>query len=424
LAAAPAPSLTTRLAERLVRPVDAATSARARLHLLDWLACVAGARRSEVAGVARTAEPDPLTRAALLGNILEMDDVDRRGRLHPGPVVWPAALSAIRDERGSLGALLDGAVRGYEAAIAVGRSFDDRHYGFWHNTATAGGFGAAAAAGSIYALDGRALVDALGNAGSVAGGLWRMRHEPVMTKALHVAHAALSGVWIARLARRGFTGPARILEGEQGLFAATTEAPRLGDFPGEGAWKIGEVSFKPYPACRHAHPTIDAALALGPALAAGPIRVETYRDALTFCDRPVPTTPIEAKFSLQHAVAVVARRGEPRLADFEPEAIADPDLAAIRARVEIAEARELTAAYPAHFGARVAAGGRTATAHDALGDPENPIDEARIVAKLRELVAWGGLEPEEAGRAVDVVLASEAGAGTGPLLEIVGRWTA
>ena len=32
---------------------------------------------------------------------------------------------------------------------------------------------------------------------TIAGGLWRMRHEPVMTKALHVAHAALAGVWIA-----------------------------------------------------------------------------------------------------------------------------------------------------------------------------------------------------------------------------------
>jgi 2-methylcitrate dehydratase PrpD len=377
-----------------------------------------------VAGVARAAEPDPVTRAALGGNPLEMDDVDRQGRLHPGPVVWPAALSAIRDERGTMAALLDGGVRGYEAMIAVGRAFDDRHYAFWHNSATAGGFGAAAAAGSIYAFDAATMVHALGNAGSVAGGLWRMRHEPVMTKALHVAHAALAGVWIARLARRGFTGPARILEGEQGLFAATTAAPRLDGFPGEGPWRIAEVSFKPYPACRHAHPAIDAALALRDALGDGPIRVETYRDALTFCDRPAPTSAIEAKFSLQHSVAVVALRGVPQLADFDPAAIHDPAIAAVRARVAVAEASDLSAAYPAHFGARLLAGGRSATAHDALGDPERPVGEAEIVAKLRSLCAWGSLDPVEADRAVDLVLASGDGAPAAPLLDLIARWTA
>lgn len=411
-----------RLAQRLARPVDDATRARARLHLLDWLACVAGGRREAVAGVAKAAEPDALIRAALLGNVLEMDDVDRQGRLHPGPVVWPAALSAMREVRGPVAGLLDGAVRGYEAMVAVGRCFDDRHYGFWHNTSTAGGFGAVAAAGSVMRLDEAALTHALGNAGSVAGGLWQMRHEPVMTKALHVAHAVRSGVWIARLAQAGFTGPARILEGEQGLFAATTDEPRTEGFAGEGPWRLQEISFKPYPACRHAHPTIDAALAVREALGEGPIRIETYRDAVTFCDRANPTTPIEAKFSLQHCIAVVAVRGEPQLADFERDGIADPAIAAVRARVTVAEAADLTAAYPAHFGARITAGGRTVTMADALGDPERPVDEARIVGKLRELVAWGGLPGEEAARAVDLVLQSD-GADGGELLDLIERWT-
>lgn len=418
-----APSLTQRLARRLARPVDGASRARARRHLLDWLACVAGARGSELAAVAQAAEPDPLTRAALAGNLLEMDDVDRQGRLHPGPTVWPAAVSAIRETGGSLGSLLDGAVRGYEATIAVGRSFDDRHYGFWHNTSTAGGFGAAAAAASIYGADEAVMAHALGNAGSIAGGLWQMRHEPVMTKALHAAHAALAGLWVARLARRGFTGPARILEGPQGLFAATTTTPRLDGFPGDGDWRIGEVSFKPYPACRHAHPTIDAALALRDALGDGPVRVETYRDALTFCDRPQPVTEIDAKFSLQHVIAVVAVRGVPALADFSPEAIADPALTAARARVTVAEAPELTAAYPAHFGARVTAGGRTVTAADALGDPEQPLDDARLLAKLRDLVAWGGLAPEEADRAAALALDSPDDAGCDELTALIARWT-
>jgi hypothetical protein len=54
------------------------------------------------------------------------------------------------------------------------------------------------------------------------------------------------------------------------------------------------------------------------ALAAGPIHVESYGDALTFCDRPEPRTSGEAKFSLQHAMAVVAVRGRPVLGISSP----------------------------------------------------------------------------------------------------------
>ena len=413
-------SLTERLAERLALPVDAAARARARLHLLDWLGCVAGGLREPVAAVARAAEPDPLTRAALLGNLLEMDDVDRRGRLHPGPVIWPAALSAARDEGATMGTLLDGAVRGYEAMIGLGRCLDAWHYAHWHPTATAGGFGAAAAAGSIYGLGEGALADALGNAGSLAGGLWRMRHEPVMTKALHAAHAALAALWFARLAGQGFTGPRAILEGEQGLFAAMTRDATPDALLGDGGWRMFEVSFKPYPACRHAHPAIDAALALRDALAAGPIRVETYRDALVFCDNPAPSTPLAAKFSLQHVIAVVALRGVPSFADFEPEALADPALAAVRARVAVAEDPALTAAYPAHFGARVMAGGQTSLAADALGDPENPVGASAIEAKLRALAAWGGVDPE----AALALVGAPDDAPVAPLIGLLAAWTA
>jgi 2-methylcitrate dehydratase PrpD len=418
-------SLTRQLVGRLARPVDDLARTRARLHLLDWLGCVAGARGEAVAAVARAAEPDAMTRAALMGNVLEMDDVDRIGRLHPGPVVWPAAICAVRDEAGRGGAatladLLDGGVRGYEAMVTVGRMFDDHHYAHWHPTATAGGFGAAAAAASVFGLDAAATVAALGNAGSVAGGLWRMRHEAVMTKAMHAAHAALSALWFARMALHGMTGPEWILEGEQGVFAAMVADPR--PVPETPGWRMFEVSFKPWPACRHVHPAIDAALALGPALADGPIRVESYGDALRFCDRPHPATAAEARFSLQHAIAVVATKGRPELADFEPAAIAA--LAAARARVTVALAADLDATYPAHFGARVTAGGQTALAADALGDPENPVDAAALIAKLRRLVAWGGLPAAEADAAIALTVDADNDAAIAPLLALLERWTA
>jgi 2-methylcitrate dehydratase PrpD len=391
------PTLIERLAEHLKRPVPKSNRDRARLHLLDWLACVAGARASEVAQAARRAGPDVLERAAYLGNVLEMDDVHRTALLHPGPVVWPAALSAMRETGGTMEAMLDGAVRGYEAMIAIGATLDAHHYAHWHPTGTAGGFGGAAASASIFGLDDAATIWALGNAGSTACGLWHMRHADVMTKQLHVAHAALEGLWCARTARAGMRGPAAILEGPQGLYEAMTRSPNplaLG-----AGWRLDEVSFKPWAACRHAHPAIDCALQLR---AAGrltpPFQVETYADALVFCDRPDPTTEVEAKFSLQHAVAVIAAGRDAAPADFTAEAITA--LSALRAQVAIAEAPELTARYPAHFGARL----NNIELVDCRGDPERPVGEPDIVAKMHMLADWGGLGAAEANRAAELAL--------------------
>ena len=313
-------------------------------------------------------------------------------------------------------ALLDGAVRGYEAMIAVGATFDAHHYAHFHPTSTAGGFGGAAAAASIFALDEAATGWALGNAASVTGGLWRMRHEDVMTKAMHAARAALEGLWLARLARQGFTGPVGALEGEQGLYAAMVRDPRpmvLGE-----PWLVHAVSFKPWAACRHAHPAIDGALELS---AAGqlqlPVVVETYADALKFCDRPIPRTELDAKFSIQHAVAVIADERNATPEDFTPEAIAA--LAEKRAQVTVREAAEFTDRYPAHFGARVISGDAVISLADTRGDPERPAGPEMLRAKLDSLVRWGGLKPVEADRAEQIAL---HGTNVGPLLALLEDW--
>jgi 2-methylcitrate dehydratase PrpD len=397
-----------RLAQHLARPVPASLRDRARLHLLDWLGCVAGAARSEVARAARGGEPDKILRAALLGNVLEMDDVHREALLHPGPVVWPAVLTAIRYKGGDMGALLDAGVRGYEAMIAVGATFDAHHYARWHNTSSAGGIGAAAGAASVYGLDVEQTSWAIGNAASVAGGLWHMRHAPgAMTKQFHIAQAVLAGDAAARLAGASFAGPTGILEGPQGLHAAMTASPKpLRLLPG---WRMEGVSFKPWAACRHAHAAIDAALELRARNGLGSaILVETYGDAIRFCDTPHPRTAAEAKFSIQHAVAIVAVRGAPRPEDFEPEAIANADIVAARAQVRLCEAHEFSMAYPAHFGARLTSGDESVTLADARGDPERPLSPDAIVAKARQLVALGGLPFSEAERAAVIALNGEA----------------
>lgn len=394
-------SLSEQLAQHLMRTVDDATRANARLHLLDWMGCVAGARHSATSGALRGCKTDAVTSAAFLGNVLEMDDVHRAALLHPGPVVWPAALG-----RGalSLDEALSAAVRGYEAMIAVGATFDGLHYAHFHPTATAGVFGAAACVASLAGADATTMANALALAGSVSGGVWQTRHTANFGKQWHVAHAVETGRSAASFAIGGVTGPLDVLEGAQGLYAATcgTARPmRLKD-----RWQIADVSFKPWGACRHAHPAIDAALALrlrGTLVL--PVTVDTFADALAFCDRAHPTTPAQAKFSLQHAVAVVAVRGVPTLADFEPDAIAA--LVTARAQVAVREDPAITARYPDHFGATVRAGGDTEALVDTLGDPERPMSRDAVVAKARALFAWGGLTEAQSDLGVALALHGE-----------------
>lgn len=399
--------LLVQLVRTLARPIAESDRARARLHLLDWLACVAGARGNLPEHLRSLMVPGGVGRAALAGNMLEMDDVHRAGRLHPGPVIWPTALGCGAD---SLDRVLNAALHGYEAMVAVGETLDDHHYTRWHPTATAGLFGAAATAAALFHLEPDQTVSALANAGSVAGGLWHMRHDNVLTKQWHVLHAVRTGHDAAYMAADGLTGPAALLEGPQGLYAGLCAAPAAMAFP--KAWRIHEVSFKPWAACRHAHPAIDCALELG---ARGelkaPFLVETYADALTFCDRPDPATETEAKFSLQHAVAVIASGREASPDDFTLAAIAE--LAPLRAQVSVAEDTAITARYPAHFGARV----NGFELLDTRGDPERPVDESVIRAKMHTLAAWGGLPPEQAERACSLALEGDDAAAIVDLLE-------
>jgi 2-methylcitrate dehydratase PrpD len=244
----------------------------------------------------------------------------------------------------------------------------------------------------------------MGHALSATGGLRQARNESVPTKHLHVAWAAQRGVEAALLAKADLPGPRFILEGPQGIFAAMASGGSPGDILSDPDHDVmPEVSFKPWPACRHAHPAIDAALALNRRLGGRRVRaarVETYSDAITYCDKPAPRTRAEANFSLQHAVAVTLLSGRPRLADFAGGAIDAPEVAALRARVTVSASPDLTLRYPARFGAAVTVetdGGETLaeTAADARGDPENPMDEAAVLAKFTTLAEAAGLSGGE-----------------------------
>ncbi|MBU4609682.1 MmgE/PrpD family protein [Achromobacter sp. GG226] len=411
-------SISATLARLCLHRVQDHDRARAALHVRDWYACALAGTTLPVAhtlwagarGLAGDADPwAALGFEASLGTLLEMDDIDRAALCHPGPVIVPAALFLGRRLGSSGRQVLDAVVRGYEAAIRVGRATGPRHYAYWHPTSTCGSLGAAVAAASLLA-EGRPdthdlLAHALGLAATRASGLWQVRLEPNSAKPWHTAQAAQTGVQAALQASAGLTAPAHMLEGTKGFFAALApdgDAAHVISEPVDH-WRIHDTSFKPWPACRHTHPAIAATLALrdgflGRSAALPAIQtltVRTYADALDFCNNPHPTDAAQARFSLQHTLAVAWLRGEPRLADFQPAALTDPAIVALRQQVRLIADADCQARYPAHFGALVEAvqpegSGSRAHCADAPGDPEDPLSETALLAKLADAATSAG----------------------------------
>lgn len=401
-------SLTRRLT-RLARsrPVTEADLAAAERYVRDWLgSCVAGAAApvGRALGAYGRGAHDLEGRVfliAALSHVTETDDLHRGSVTHPGCVVVPVALLLGRRREARGHAALRAILVGYEVMIRIGEALGPKHYRTFHNTATAGVFGSAAAAASLLDLQEDAWVWALGNAGTQAAGLWQFNEEGAMSKPLHAGHASSAGLRAALLAAEGFTGPAAILEGEKGLFRALCPDPEPDAVLAEaGGWKLPETSMKPYPCCRHVHPAIDAALEARDELGRvgiARVHVGSYPAALEVTDRPVVRSPHEARFSMQYAAAATLLHGRPGLESFEPAAVEADDVQDLVGRTTVEVDSALAAAYPRLWGARVSVQTEDGRRHDfertaAMGDPDHPLDDAVLGAKVEGLFAWADMD--------------------------------
>ncbi len=392
---------------------------QAALFTLDTVACAYAGSATPVGDILRRwAAGSDLddNRAAMLmaalTHITETDDLHRASVTHPGCIVVPAVLSLGARLGAGPARQLRAILHGYEAICRVGASVGPAHYRVWHNTATCGPFGSAMAAASLLELDEAQTLHALGNAGTQAGGFWQFMSTGAMSKHLHAGRACEAGLLAAELARHGFTGSPEILEGKQGFFIAMCDDPEpdrlLAD--ADAPWQLTQTSIKPWPSCRHTHPVIDCALELHEMLADRQpvaVRVTTYAAALDVCDRPLPESEYEAKFSLQHCAALALVDGKVGLDSFD--AAARERAGALRKQVALVVDDPYRGRYPASWGAEVSvdtACGETfkVARRDCKGDPELPLDSAAMQGKALGLLACGGLDVVAAEAVCEKVL--------------------
>jgi 2-methylcitrate dehydratase PrpD len=278
----------------------------------------------------------------------DFDDTFEGGPVHAGAVIVPAVLAACERHNPDGGMALTGIAIGTEVlcrlSLVVPKAV---HKAGFHPTAIFGAMGAAAGVGAALGLNAKEIVDALGIAGSMAGGIIEYLAEGAWTKRLHAGWAAQSGIRAALLARAGFVGPRTVFEGVHGLFhgfAHTTEgdyAALTGDFGTR--WVTDTLAFKPYPCGTMAQPYIDCARRL----AARGVRAEdlsaivcevaegtVHRLWEPLADKQRPRNGYSAKFATPYLLAAGFVHGGVGLSAFTESAIADRDVLALAAKVK------------------------------------------------------------------------------------------
>src|SRR5690606_6966534 len=201
-----------------------------------------------------------------LGHSLDFDDTHSDSSLHPSAPVIPAALAAAELTDASGEDLLAAIVIGFEVACRIGMALDPTaHYarGF-HPAATAGNFGAAAAAGRLMKLDTVQMASAFGVAASQASGSLQFLENGAWNKRYQVGEAAMKGLMAASLAAENFVGAVEALDGRHGFLKGYSDGAnpaRVTAGLGE-VWETMRIGVKPYPACRYSHAAVDGILAL------------------------------------------------------------------------------------------------------------------------------------------------------------------
>ena len=230
-----------------------------RGEILDLLFGAGGAAESTVFG---SGERLPLMHAAMLNayqiHAQEFDCVHERAVVHPMAAVLPALLGWAERDGGISGALL---IRATVVAIDVAATLGlcSRAPMRFFRPANASGFGATVGLAMLAGLDPARLRDAIGIYYGQCSGTMQAHAEGTPQLAMQMGFAARSAVTAVELARRGMPGPRAPISGEFGYFALFEGMADAAPFDELGhAWRIVELSHKPFPSGRATHGGIDA----------------------------------------------------------------------------------------------------------------------------------------------------------------------
>jgi 2-methylcitrate dehydratase PrpD len=349
-------------------PPPARVREQAALVFTDTIAAMAvGAGEDEVARlIARPSPPGPCTIigspaggelrwAAFLnatsGTAAEFDEGNYGAGGHPAVHCLPAVLAG-GEAIGASGAQLLGAfVAGYEAAARIGAATrlgpSVHSHGTWGTIAAAvgtarlRGYGPAAMEQAILVAAG--LCNASSRTSGLAGASVRSAFAGV---------AVQNGILACDLVEAGFSGERDAPEIVFGAILGSRFDPEVTCEGLGSVWHIERNFFKPWACCRETHGSLhafDGLCAENPSFEPehiAAIRVETF-DPASRLTETAALTPLAARYSIPFALAIRITRGRCGPADFRAEAIADPRVRDLAAKVRVVEDKDKTRLLPA-----------------------------------------------------------------------------
>jgi 2-methylcitrate dehydratase PrpD len=357
----------------------------------------------QVGGTQRLSAASTAFVNGVAAHALDYDDVSISAGGHASAVVFPSALAAALMASADGMRLVEGYVAGIEIMARLGHALGPAHYrAGWHSTAVLGVPAAALAAGKILNLDRQQLSSALGLAVSMSSG--SRANFGTMAKPFVSGHAARCGLEAARLAGRGVTANAEVLESPFGFFAlfgdgsrAHPAFDRLGD-----PLEVVEpgLALKRYPCCHAAHRAIDGALELARALGTSAhepttsirrVRVIVPEGGTAPLIDRTPTSGLEAKFSMPYVVAAALLDGKVSLDTFQDESVRRPEVTGLMPLVEVREDAAIASGFNPMDGGYVTVEvwledgrhGEQTVVH-AIGSPRQPMTGAQVSEKFME----------------------------------------
>ncbi len=303
---------------------------------------------------------------------------------HAGSAVFPALL-ALADT-------LDRPITGQEFAVWLAVAYEvsyrsglaqhatcaDYHTsGAWTST----GVATAAARGLGLSAEKIRHAAGIGEYHGPRSQMMRCIDHPTMVRD-GVGWGAPSGLTAAYLAAEGFTGaPALTCE----------EAPEFWEDLGT-AWRtVEDTSYKPYPCCRWAHPSIDAAsdLMVEHGLTSGDIsgvEIKTFHNAARLAGH-TPATLDEFSYSIAFPVACMIVRGQIGVPELQPETLKDAEILRVSKAAQLIDDDHYTKISVGKRWAEVTLrchDGRSFTSEprSPRGDNDQPLSDAEISDKF------------------------------------------
>jgi 2-methylcitrate dehydratase PrpD len=246
-------------------------------------------------------------------------------------------------------------------------------------------------------------------AASLAGGV--KANFGTMTKPLQVGQSARNGLMTALLAERGYTAAPDALEHRQGFFAVFNgeghyDAERaIRDWGAPLEIEADTVAIKRFPCCGSAQPAIVLALDIARSLPLkvediAAVRIRVPRPGFQHTNRPDPRTALDAKFSVQYAVARALADGDVRLEHFEGNAHADARVRRLLSLTDAAPHPDMDNHGARYWGAEVTVtlkDGRVLTRHvDRASEGADQLSDAKRRAKFMMCATRVLAEPQAA----------------------------